>query len=179
MREIILDVETTGMNKKKNNDINHNHRIVEIGCVEVINKEKTSKKFHTLVNPEQPIDKRATEIHGIGDEDVKSAPRFIDIAEELIKFIQGAVIVIHNASFDIAFLNAEFDRLPPDMKPKGTLYYKDTLELSRSLFPNMKNDLDTLSNVFNVKMKRDTHTALLDAEILCDIYLKMSISYFV
>src|SRR3954464_10920788 len=170
MRQIVLDTETTGLEHATG------HRIVEIGCVEIVNRRLTGRKFHKYVNPEREIDAGALAVHGIGPELLRGAPKFAEIADELVAFISGAELVIHNAPFDVGFVDAELARLPGDPRTVAQLCrVLDTLALARSLHPGQRNSLDALCKRYSVdNSKRDLHGALLDAGILVDVYLAMT-----
>jgi DNA polymerase III subunit epsilon len=169
MRQIVLDVETTGLEAAAG------HRIIEIGCVEIVNRRPTGQKFHRYLNPEREIDAGALAVHGIELASLMAAPKFADIAAELIAFIDGAELIIHNAPFDVGFLDAEFARLP-SLKPVAQICrVLDTLALARSLHPGQRNSLDALCKRYSVdNTKRELHGALLDAGILVDVYLAMT-----
>jgi DNA polymerase III subunit epsilon len=161
MRQIVLDVETTGL------EASAGHRIIEIGCVEILNRRPTGQKFHRFLNPEREIDAGALAVHGIELSRLVQAPKFAEIAVELVAFIEGAELIIHNAPFDVGFLDAEFARL------NGSVL--DTLALARSLHPGQRNSLDALCKRYSVdNTKRELHGALLDAGILVDVYLAMT-----
>jgi DNA polymerase-3 subunit epsilon len=170
MRQIVLDVETTGL------EVADGHRIIEIGCVEILNRRPTGQKFHRYLNPEREIDAGALAVHGIELSRLMSAPKFADIAAELIAFISGAELIIHNAPFDVGFLDAEFARLPGESRcVSGLCRVLDTLALARSLHPGQRNSLDALCKRYSVdNTKRELHGALLDAGILVDVYLAMT-----
>jgi DNA polymerase-3 subunit epsilon len=169
MRQIVLDVETTGLEAQAG------HRIIEIGCVELANRRPTGQKFHRYLNPEREIDAGALAVHGIELARLLQAPRFADIASELVTFIDGAELIIHNAPFDVGFLDAEFARLQ-GMRPVAQMCkVLDTLALARSLHPGQRNGLDALCKRYNVdNSRRELHGALLDAGILVDVYLAMT-----
>ena len=174
-RQIILDTETTGMNQS-GGPIYIGHRIIEIGCVEVINRKLTGRHFHEYVNPGQLIDEEAIQVHGITDEFVADKPRFHEVAKDFIDFIDGAEIVAHNAPFDISFMDHEFSLL----NPKGPVTADicsivDSLDIAKQLHPGQKNNLDALCKRYFIDNSRRTlHGALLDAEILADVYLLMT-----
>ena len=171
MRQIVLDVETTGLEAAAG------HRIIEIGCVEILNRRPTGQKFHRYLNPEREIDAGALAVHGIEMTRLLSAPRFAEIAADLITFIDGSELIIHNAPFDVGFLDAEFARLPgePRRCVSGLCRVLDTLALARSLHPGQRNSLDALCKRYSVdNTKRELHGALLDAGILVDVYLAMT-----
>lgn len=170
MRQVILDTETTGLEPELG------HRIIEIGCIEVVARRRTGKVFHRYLRPEREIDVGALQVHGITAEFLQGQPRFEDIASELLEFIQGAELVIHNAPFDLAFLDAELGRLP---EPRGRVtdhcQVLDTLQLARQMHPGQRNGLDALCKRYSVdNSHRDLHGALLDAELLLDVYLAMT-----
>lgn len=170
MRQIVFDVETTGL------EANAGHRIIEIGCVELMNRRLTGRKFHRYLDPERDIDAGALAVHGIDLARLASAPKFADIVHELIEFISGAELIIHNAPFDVGFLDAELARLPGNSHcVSGLCKVLDTLALARSLHPGQRNSLDALCKRYGVdNSKRDMHGALLDAGILVDVYLAMT-----
>jgi DNA polymerase-3 subunit epsilon len=170
MRQIVLDTETTGLEPELN------HRIIEIGCVELVNRRATGRTFHRYLNPERDIDDGAVAVHGIARTELDGQPRFAEIAEELLAFLGGAELVIHNAAFDVAFLDAELSRLPGDRRPlAGLCQILDTLALARELHPGQRNSLDALCKRYAVdNSARELHGALLDARILADVYLAMT-----
>lgn len=169
-RQIILDTETTGINPQEG------HRIVEIGCVEMFNRRLTGHNYHVYLNPDRFMDQEVINIHGITNEFVADKPRFRDIAAEFFDYIQGAELVIHNAAFDIGFINHEFALLnPPRPKVDTICTVLDTLAMARDLHPGQKNNLDALCRRYDViNSHRTFHGALLDAEILADVYLAMT-----
>jgi DNA polymerase-3 subunit epsilon len=170
MRQVVLDTETTGLEPELN------HRVIEIGCVELINRRSTGRSFHRYLNPERDIDDGALAVHGISRTDLDGQPRFAEIAEELMSFISGAELVIHNAAFDVAFLDAELARLPGAPRAVGSFcQVLDTLALARELHPGQRNSLDALCKRYDVdNSARELHGALLDARILADVYLAMT-----
>lgn len=170
MRQIVLDTETTGLEHSAG------HRLVEIGCVEIVNRRLTGKKFHKYINPEREIDAGALAVHGIGPAQLANAPKFAEIADELVAFITGAELIIHNAPFDVGFIDAEFARLPGALRTINSICkVLDTLALARKLHPGQRNSLDALCKRYEVdNSKRDLHGALLDAGILVDVYLAMT-----
>jgi DNA polymerase-3 subunit epsilon len=170
MRQIVLDTETTGLEPELN------HRIIEIGCVELVNRRATGRTFHRYLNPERDIDDGALAVHGIARTELDGQPRFAQIAEELLGFLGGAELVIHNAAFDVAFLDAELARLPGDRRQlAGLCQILDTLALARELHPGQRNSLDALCKRYAVdNSARELHGALLDARILADVYLAMT-----
>ena len=170
MRQIVFDTETTGLEHSAG------HRVIEIGCVEIVNRRLTGRKFHRYLNPERDIDAGALAVHGIQIEQLRNAPKFSEIADELVEFISGAELIIHNAPFDVGFVDAEFARLPGEPRTIASLCrVLDTLALARSLHPGQHNSLDALCKRYSVdNSKRDLHGALLDAGILVDVYLAMT-----
>jgi DNA polymerase-3 subunit epsilon len=169
MRQIVLDVETTGLEAAAG------HRIIEIGCVELLNRRLTGQKFHRYLNPERDIDAGALAVHGIDSARLQQAPKFAEIVSELVTFISGAELIIHNAPFDVGFLDAEFARLAGDVRTATVCKVLDTLALARSLHPGQRNSLDALCKRYSVdNTKRELHGALLDAGILVDVYLAMT-----
>jgi len=170
MRQIVLDTETTGLEAAAG------HRIIEIGCVEILNRRPTGQKFHRYLNPEREIDAGALAVHGIDAARLRDAPKFAEIVDELLAFISGAELIIHNAPFDVGFLDAEFARLPGESRcVAGLCKVLDTLALARSLHPGQRNSLDALCKRYSVdNTKRELHGALLDAGILVDVYLAMT-----
>jgi DNA polymerase III subunit epsilon len=170
MRQIVLDTETTGLEPELN------HRVIEIGCVELVNRRPSGRSFHRYLNPERDIDDGALAVHGISRIDLDGQPRFADIADELLAFLSGAELVIHNAAFDVAFLDAELARLPGEPRQVASIcQVLDTLALARELHPGQRNSLDALCKRYNVdNSARELHGALLDARILADVYLAMT-----
>jgi DNA polymerase-3 subunit epsilon len=171
MRQIVLDTETTGLEPADG------HRIIEIGCVELVNRRLTDNRFHQYLNPDREIDAGAIEIHGITNEMLRDKPRFADIAMDFLEFVKGAELIIHNAPFDVGFLNHEFARLDGAVagKIEDHCSIVDTLKFARGLHPGQKNDLDSLCRRYSVdNSNRTLHGALLDAEILADVYLAMT-----
>ncbi len=169
MRQIFLDTETTGLEHRLG------HRIIEIGCVEMRNRRLTHRHFHRYTNPDRDIDAGALAVHGISLEFLQDKPRFAEIAEEFLDFVRGAELIIHNAPFDIGFINAELARL--DMAPIETVCRGviDSLRLAKELHPGKKNNLDVLCDRYGIdNSKRTLHGALLDAEILADVYIGMT-----
>lgn len=173
-RQIVLDTETTGMNQDGNNHY-EGHKIIEIGAVEIINRRLTGNHFHVYINPERHIDEEAFKVHGISDEYVKDKPIFKNIAHKFIKFIDGAELVIHNASFDVGFMDYEFRLCGLDFKTADHCLITDTLAMARRLFPGKRNNLDVLCERYQIdNSHRTLHGALLDAEILAEVYLAMT-----
>jgi DNA polymerase-3 subunit epsilon len=170
MRQIVLDTETTGL------EPGAGHRIIEIGCVELVNRKPTSNRFHRYINPEREVDRGALEVHGIENDFLATQPKFAEVASELVEFLSGAELVIHNADFDVEFLNHELRRLPGmPQEIRDRCGVLDTLALARRMHPGQRNSLDALAKRYNVdNSKRELHGALLDAQILADIYLAMT-----
>ncbi len=170
MRQIVLDTETTGLEPESG------HRIIEIGCVELVNRRPTGRTFHKYLNPERAIDEGALAVHGISRADLDGKPKFAEIVEELLLFISGAELVIHNAAFDVAFLDAEFARIQGRAQTVAALCrVLDTLALARSMHPGQRNNLDALCKRYSIdNSRRELHGALLDARILADVYLAMT-----
>ncbi len=171
MRQIVLDTETTGLDPKQG------HRIIEIGCVELVNRKLTGNTYHVYINPQRLVEKEAIDVHGITNEYLADKPLFKDIASEFMAFIQGAQLVIHNAPFDIGFMDHEFNLLP-NFAIKQTAEIcsiLDTLDLARQIHPGQKNNLDALCKRYAIdNSHREKHGALLDSEILADVYLMMT-----
>ena len=170
MRQIVLDTETTGLEPAAG------HRVIEIGCVELVNRRPTQNRFHRYINPEREVDRGALEVHGIENEFLATQPKFAEIAHEFVEFVRGAELVIHNADFDVEFLNHELRRLPDAPRQiRDCCGVLDTLALARRLHPGQRNSLDALAKRYSVdNSKRELHGALLDAQILADIYLAMT-----
>ena len=170
MRQIVLDTETTGL------EPGAGHRIIEIGCVELVNRKATQNRFHRYINPEREVDRGALEVHGIENDFLATQPKFAEVASELIEFVNGAELVIHNADFDIEFLNHELRRLPGmPQEIRSCCGVLDTLALARRMHPGQRNTLDALAKRYSVdNSKRELHGALLDAQILADVYLAMT-----
>jgi DNA polymerase-3 subunit epsilon len=169
MRQIVLDTETTGL------ELSEGHRIIEIGCVELVHRRLSGRTWHRYLRPEREVDPAALAVHGITNEFLASQPRFADIAEELLEFIGGAELVIHNAPFDVGFLDAELSRFAAGRTIVGLCKVLDTLALARQMHPGQRNSLDALCKRYGVdNSQRELHGALLDARILADVYLAMS-----
>ena len=170
MRQIILDTETTGLEPSQG------HRIIEIGCVEMVNRRVTERTFHQYMNPDREIDAGAVEVHGITNEFLSDKPRFSDIAQDFLDFVRGAELIIHNAPFDVGFINHELRMLDPQTDRIEELCgVVDTLLLAREKHPGQKNSLDALCKRYEVdNSARELHGALLDSQILADVYLAMT-----
>lgn len=170
MRQIVLDTETTGLEPAEG------HRIIEIGCVELFNRRLTGKHFHVYINPEREVDEGALKVHGISNEFLRDKPVFTAILDEFITFVAGAELIIHNAAFDMGFLNHELKLAGSQYHPLEThCSVTDTLLLAREKHPRQKNNLDALCKRYQIdNSHRDLHGALLDAEILALVYLAMT-----
>lgn len=175
IRQIVLDTETTGLEPAEG------HRVIEVGAIELIDRRLTGRRFHQYLNPDREIDAAAVEIHGITNAMLADKPRFMDVAAEFIAFVEGAELLIHNAPFDVGFLNAELARAVaegcalPVAKIEQCCAVQDTLKLARTLHPGQKNNLDALCRRYSIdNSQRVVHGALLDAEILADVYLAMT-----
>ena len=169
MRQIIFDTETTGLNPKEG------HRIIEVGAIEIINRRKTGRTFHRYFKPDREVDAGAVQVHGITNEFLSSQPRFGELVNELLEFLSGAELVIHNASFDVSFMDAELERLKHKARMSDVCQIYDTLALARKMHPGQRNSLDALCKRYEVdNSNRQYHGALLDAELLLDVYLAMT-----
>lgn len=171
MRQIILDTETTGL------DPQHGHRIIEIGCVELVGRRRTGRDYHQYIRPDREIDAGAIEVHGISNEFLEDKPDFETIADAFLDYIKGAELIIHNAPFDVAFINHEFARLHGgDLNTVEThCQVTDTLFMARQMHPGQRNSLDALCGRYQIdNSSRQLHGALLDAEILAEVYLAMT-----
>jgi len=169
MRQIVLDTETTGLT------VEDGHRIIEIGCLEVVNRRITGNNLHFYVNPERGIDEGAMQVHGISEEMLRDKPRFPDISQEILEFVADAQVIIHNAPFDLGFLDAELQRIGKGRFRDVCAGVLDTLTMARELHPGKRNSLDALCERYGVSnAHRKLHGALLDAELLADVYLAMT-----
>lgn len=169
MRQIVLDTETTGLEPEQG------HRIIEIGCVELQERRLTGNNFHQYLQPDRTIDAAAIEVHGITNEFLADKPRFSDVAQDLLDYVNGAELVIHNAPFDIGFLNAELARIDGLAAIDEYCGVLDTLAMARELHPGQRNSLDALCARYEVSnAHRDKHGAILDAQILAEVYLAMT-----
>ncbi len=170
MRQILLDTETTGLEPTQG------HRIIEIGCVELVNRRLTGNDFHLYLNPEREIDEGATEVHGMRLEDLADKPLFGDIVDDLLEYVDGAELIIHNAPFDVGFLNNELRRAGHALADIALrCQVTDTLAMARRMHPGQKNSLDALCKRYGIdNSQRQLHGALLDAQILADVYLAMT-----
>ena len=170
MRQVVLDTETTGLATREG------HRIIEIGCIELVNRRITGRDYHSFLNPDREIDEGAERVHGISLADLETAPRFAEIADEFLDFVKDAELVIHNAEFDVGFIEHEL-KLMKHKRPKITQHATvlDTLSLARKLHPGQRNSLDALCKRYEVDAsKRNVHGALIDSELLARVYLAMT-----
>ncbi|MDA8614252.1 DNA polymerase III subunit epsilon [Gammaproteobacteria bacterium] len=167
---IVLDTETTGL------EVEQGHRIVEVGAVALADRKRTDLHFHSYLNPQRSIDEEAEKVHGLSMERLSSEPEFSEIAESFLEFVEGSILVIHNAAFDLGFLNAELKRASSQYPTLEEICeVEDTLLLARSKFPGQRNSLDALANRFEVSgYDRSFHGALLDANILADVYIHLT-----
>ncbi len=169
MRKIVLDTETTGL------DWRLGDRVIEIGCVEIVGRKLSGRRFHKYLNPGRPIEAGAQAVHGLTDEFLADKPKFADIVAEFVDFIRGAELVIHNAAFDVGFLNSEFGLLSAELLDQVCGGVIDTLLLAREMRPGRKNNLNALCIEYGVdNSNRQLHGALLDAELLAEVYLAMT-----
>lgn len=169
MRQIILDTETTGLDAKQG------HRIIEIAAVEMLNRRLTGNHFHRYLNPERDIDEGAMQVHGITRDFLQDKPRFADVAQELAEYLQGAELIIHNAAFDVGFLNMEFGLLGLQKLDHHVSGVVDTLVMARNMHPGQRNNLDALCKRYGVdNANRTLHGALIDCELLAQVYLAMT-----
>ncbi len=169
MRQVVLDTETTGLEPEKG------HRVIEIGCVELVNRRPTGATWHRYLCPEREIDLAAIEVHGLTTDFLADKPRFSDVADEFLDFVRDSELVIHNAPFDVGFINSELGGLADHGPLESICGILDTLSLARSKHPGQKNSLDALCKRYHVdNSKRELHGALLDAQILAEVYLAMT-----
>ena len=170
MRQVVLDTETTGL------ELEQDHRIIEIGGVELVNRRPTGRTFHRYLCPEREVEEGALRVHGLKREFLDSQPRFAEVAEELLSFIAGAELIIHNAPFDVAFLDMELRRMPGNARHIGEVCSVcDTLAMARGMHPGQRNSLDALCRRYAIdNSHRELHGALLDARLLVDVYLAMT-----
>ncbi len=170
MRQVVLDTETTGLSTSQG------HRIIEIGCLELVNRRLTGRDFHRFLNPDRDIDQGAEAVHGISRADLETEPRFTEIADDFLAFIKDAELIIHNATFDVGFLEHELKLMKhkrPKIEHHATVL--DTLPLARKMHPGQRNSLDALCKRYEVDAtKRDVHGALIDSELLANVYLAMT-----
>ena len=167
---IVLDTETTGL------EVEQGHRIVEVGAVTLANRKRTDLHFHSYLNPQRSIDEEAEKVHGLSMERLSNEPEFSEIAESFLEFVEGSILVIHNAAFDLGFLNAELKRVSSKYPALEEICdVEDTLLMARSKFPGQRNSLDGLANRFEISgYDRSFHGALLDANILADVYIHLT-----
>src|ERR1700750_10371 len=169
MRQVVLDTETTGL------EVEQQHRIIEIGCVELVNRRITGRTFHQYLHPERDIDEGAQQVHGLTRDRLAKEPTFAQIHGEFLEFVKDAELIIHNASFDVAFLNAELQRAAFERRVADLCQVLDSLALARQMHPGQRNNLDALCKRYSVdNSHRELHGALLDARILADVYLAMT-----
>jgi DNA polymerase-3 subunit epsilon len=169
MRQVVLDTETTGL------EVEQHHRVIEIGCVEIFNRRLTGRSFHQYLNPEREIDEGAVQVHGLTRERLASEPTFLHVHSALLEFIRDAELIIHNAPFDVAFLDAELKRIEAAHRVADLCRVLDTLALARQMHPGQRNSLDALCKRYSVdNSHREYHGALLDARILAEVYLAMT-----
>ncbi|MEP6885908.1 MAG: DNA polymerase III subunit epsilon [Gammaproteobacteria bacterium] len=169
MRQVVLDTETTGL------EVEQQHRVIEIGCVELVNRRLTGRTYHQYLNPERDIDEGAQQVHGLSRETLAKEPTFAEVHPQFLEFIGDAELIIHNAPFDVAFLNAELKRIESAQRLADLCRVLDTLALARQMHPGQRNNLDALCKRYSVdNSHRDYHGALLDARILAEVYLAMT-----
>lgn len=169
LRQVVLDTETTGLNPAEG------HRIIEIGCVELINRRLTGNNYHQYLQPDREIDAEAIDVHGITNEFLSDKPRFSDTVDDFIDYINGAELIIHNAAFDVGFINNELGMLGAEFKVEDRCQILDTLKLARQMYPGQRASLDALCKRLGIENSHRTlHGALLDSEILADVYLIMT-----
>jgi len=171
MRQVVLDTETTGLEHREG------HRIIEIGCVEMVERRLTNRNFHVYINPEREVEGGALAVHGITDEFLADKPKFADVAGDFLDFIRDSELIIHNASFDVGFLNAELERLDGELniRVEEVASVLDTLAMAREFHPGQRVGLDALCKRYEVdNSNRDFHGALLDSELLAEVYLAMT-----
>lgn len=169
MRQIVLDTETTGL------DWRTGDRVIEIGCIELDGRRRSQRRFHSYLNPQRQVDPGAMAVHGLSDEFLADKPKFADVVSAFSEFVRGAELIIHNAAFDVGFLNSELQRLDLPPLEKLCANVVDTLKMARDLRPGRKNNLNALCAEFSIdNSNRELHGALLDAELLADVYLAMT-----
>jgi DNA polymerase-3 subunit epsilon len=169
MRQVFLDTETTGL------DPNQGHRIIEIAAVEFNNRQSTNKKYHSYINPEREIDAAAEEVHGLSLEFLQDKPLFQEVAQDFLNFIQGAELIIHNAPFDVGFINAELGRLGLAKLEDNEVHITDSLQFAKDLRPGQRNSLDALCRAYDIdNSERTLHGALLDAQLLGEVFIAMT-----
>ncbi|HEU4669721.1 MAG TPA: DNA polymerase III subunit epsilon [Dyella sp.] len=170
MRQVVLDTETTGL------EVRQGHRLIEIACLEMVERRLTGRRYQTYLNPDRAIDEGARQVTGIEDEFLLDKPRFAEVAEEFLAFIDGAELIIHNAAFDLGFLNAELARLPGTQGTVGDrCTVLDTLAMARERYPGQRNSLDALCKRLGVdNSARELHGGLIDCQLLADVYIAMT-----
>ncbi|MBV2091271.1 MAG: DNA polymerase III subunit epsilon [Candidatus Thiodiazotropha sp. (ex Ctena orbiculata)] len=169
MRQIVLDTETTGLEPEQG------HRIIEIGCVELVDRRLTGNNFHQFLQPEREIDAGAIEVHGITNEFLADKPKFCDVAQDFVEYVRGAELIIHNAPFDVGFLDHELKLMEDPQRIDTLCAVTDTLVMAKKMHPGQRNSLDALCKRYDIdNSHRELHGALLDAEILADVYLMMT-----
>jgi DNA polymerase-3 subunit epsilon len=169
VRQVVLDTETTGL------AADQGHRIIEIGCIEIVARRLTGRTLHLYLNPEREIDEAATEVHGMTWDDLRDKPRFAEVAQRVVAFVDGAEVLIHNAAFDLSFLDAELARIGEGRFRERCAGVVDTLAMAREMFPGKRNSLDALCDRLGVSnAHRTLHGALLDAELLAEVWLAMT-----
>ncbi len=169
MRQVVLDTETTGL------EVREGHRLIEIGCVELIDRKPTGRQLHHYINPGRTIDEGAEAVHGITLEFLADKPDFASVKEDIVEFLQDAELIIHNAAFDVGFLDAEFKRARERRRTQDFCTITDSLALARTKYPGQKNSLDALCKRLGIdNSARTLHGALLDAEILAEVYLALT-----
>jgi DNA polymerase III subunit epsilon len=169
MRQIVLDTETTGLEPEQG------HRIIEIGCVELVDRRLTGNNFHQYLQPEREIDAAAIEVHGITNEFLADKPKFVDVIDDFVDYVRGAELIIHNAPFDVGFLDHELKLMHSPMRVDALCAVTDTLVMAKKMHPGQRNSLDALCKRYDIdNSHRELHGALLDAEILADVYLRMT-----
>ncbi|MBT3347346.1 MAG: DNA polymerase III subunit epsilon [Thiotrichales bacterium] len=169
-RQIVLDTETTGLEPKQG------HRVIEIGCVEMIDRRLSDNHYHQYINPEREVDAGAMEVHGITNKFLADKPRFAEVVEDFIEYVRGAELIIHNAPFDVGFLNHEFKLMNIGLPPLESICeITDSLQMARRQYPGQKNNLDAICRRLDIdNSQRTLHGALLDSEILAEVYLSMT-----
>jgi DNA polymerase III subunit epsilon len=169
IRQIVLDTETTGLEPEQG------HKIIEIGCVELIERRLTGNNFHQFLQPDREIDAGAIEVHGITNEFLADKPKFRDVANDFIEYVRGAELIIHNAPFDVGFLDHELKLMESPQRIDSLCAVTDTLKMAKKMHPGQRNSLDALCKRYDIdNSHRELHGALLDAEILADVYLMMT-----
>ena len=170
MRIVALDTETTGL------ELSEGHRIIEIGCVEIENRRLTGNVFHSLLDPERAVDEAAFAVHGISNEQLDGEPRFADREEELLEFLRGAEVIVHNAAFDVGFIDMELSKSPsPVDRLESVCKITDTLAMARARHPGQRNSIDSLCKRYDIDLStREKHGALIDAQLLAQVYLAMT-----